>query len=152
MALQFNGKSSGTTNPRTRQYENLDDDKDWSPKVDDVEVSSRELNVGSAVSRYDYRQSDPVTDLKARLSTWGMSPKYAQQNTANDSDPNYPEDKRESIILDSSSFDDDLAIKEVEDSPYPEVRAAVHNYGMSKHFSVWKPLDRASTSTIIFIF
>lgn len=43
-------------------------------------------------------------------------------------DPNYPEDKRESVILDTSSFDDDIALKEVEDSPYPEVRAAVHNY------------------------
>ncbi|KAF8861288.1 small oligopeptide transporter-like protein [Acephala macrosclerotiorum] len=114
MALQFDGKSSGTTNPRTRQYSELDDDKDWNPKMDDVEVSSRELNMGAAVSRYDNnRQSDPVTDLKERLSMW---------------DPNYPEDKRESVILDTSSFDDDVAFKEMEDSPYPEVRAAVHNY------------------------
>ncbi|CZR61509.1 probable isp4 protein [Phialocephala subalpina] len=114
MALQFDGKSSGTTNPRTRQYTEFNDDKDWNPKMDDVEVSSRELNIGAAVSRYDNnRQSDPVTDLKERLSSW---------------DPNYPEDKRESVILDSSSFDDDVAMKEVEDSPYPEVRAAVHNY------------------------
>ncbi|KUJ19167.1 small oligopeptide transporter-like protein [Mollisia scopiformis] len=81
--------------------------------MDDVEVSSRELNIGTAVSRYENRQSDPVTDLKERLSTW---------------DPNYPEDKRESIILDTSSFDDEVAFKEVEDSPYPEVRAAIHNY------------------------
>jgi OPT family oligopeptide transporter len=46
-------------------------------------------------------------------------------------DPNYPDDKRESKWLDAnSSFDDDdaFSIKEVEDSPYPEVRAAVHNY------------------------
>jgi OPT family oligopeptide transporter len=34
------------------------------------------------------------------------------------------------MILDSSSVDDAeiFSIKEVEDSPYPEVRAAVHNY------------------------
>jgi hypothetical protein len=45
-------------------------------------------------------------------------------------DPNYPEDKRELMILDSSSLDDAdvFSIKEVEDSPYPEVRAAVYNY------------------------
>ena len=44
-------------------------------------------------------------------------------------DPNYPEDKRESKILDSSTIDDDVfSIKELEDSPYPEVRAAVRNY------------------------
>jgi OPT family oligopeptide transporter len=45
-------------------------------------------------------------------------------------DPNYPEDKRESLILDSSSVDDAeiFSVKEEEDSPYPEVRAAVHNY------------------------
>lgn len=73
MALNFDGKSSGTTNPRTRKYSELDDDKDWNPKMDDVEVSSRELNIGAATSRYENnRQSDPVTDLKARLSTWGM--------------------------------------------------------------------------------
>lgn len=43
-------------------------------------------------------------------------------------DPNYPEDKIESAVLDTSSFDDDIAFKEIEDSAYPEVRAAVHNY------------------------
>lgn len=73
MALQYDGKSSGTTNPRTRQYSDFDNDKDWNPKMNDVEVSSRDLDIGTAVSRYDNnRQSDPVTDLKERLSAWGM--------------------------------------------------------------------------------
>lgn len=85
--------------------------------MDDVEVSSREISPGIAVSRYDKgtESLDPLTDLKHRLSLW---------------DPNYPEDKRESVILDSSSIDDTkiFANKEIEDSPYPEVRAAVHSY------------------------
>ncbi|KAH8672106.1 small oligopeptide transporter-like protein [Tricladium varicosporioides] len=113
MALQFEGKPSGTDSSRTRPNAKFEDDKDWNPKLDDLDVTSRELYRGNAVSRYDNRP-DPVTDLKARLSTW---------------DPNYPVDKRESKILDSSTLDDDVfSIKELEDSPYPEVRAAVRNY------------------------
>jgi hypothetical protein len=67
MTLQFDGKSSGTT-PKTRRFE---DGRDWNPKMIDVEVSSREVNIGTAVSRYDNDRLDPLTDLKARLSTWG---------------------------------------------------------------------------------
>ena len=72
MALQFDGKSSGTT-PKTRTFVKLEDeDKDWNPKMEDVEVSSREMNIGTAVSRYDNdSRPDPVTDLKARLDSWG---------------------------------------------------------------------------------
>lgn len=72
MALQFDGKSSGTT-PKTRPFVRLeDDDKDWNPKMDDVEVSNREVNIGTAVSRYgNDPRPDPVSDLKARLSLWG---------------------------------------------------------------------------------
>jgi len=45
-------------------------------------------------------------------------------------DPNYPVDKRESTILERASEDDGDSFKDKdeEDSPYPEVRAAVHNY------------------------
>lgn len=44
-------------------------------------------------------------------------------------DPNYPEDRRELKILDKASINDEIFIaKEEEDSPYPEVRAIVHNY------------------------
>jgi hypothetical protein len=133
MALQFNGKSSGTAPPKTRSFLRLeDDDKDWNPKIDDVEVSSREVMVGTAVSRYD-EKVDPVTDLKRRLSTWGKTTHHLidiEPSINTLKDPNYPDDKRESKILDTSNFDDDEAfsIKEVEDSPYPEVRAAVRNY------------------------
>jgi hypothetical protein len=132
MALQFDEKSSGTTR-LTRPNDKLEDDQDWNPKMDDVEVSSREIAPGTAVSRFE--KTDPVTDLKDRLSAWGQFQPIKRQGTADlpdptYSDPNLPVDKRESSFLDSSLFDDDdvFSIKEVEDSPYPEVRAAVHNY------------------------
>ena len=53
-----------------------EDEKDWNPKMEDVAVSSREVKFGKAVSRFDPRP-DPVTDLKNRLSTWGMLPSLA---------------------------------------------------------------------------
>ena len=134
MAFQFDEKSSGTTNSLTRPYDKLEDDQDWNPKMEDVEVSSREIAPGTAVSRFENR-TDPVTDLKNRLSTWGQSRPVKGQGSADLSDPTYsdpnlPVDKRESSFLDSSllEYDDVFSIKEVEDSPYPEVRAAVHNY------------------------
>lgn len=73
MALQFDEKPSGTVPPSTRTYERLEDDRDWNPKMDDVEVSSREISPGIAVSRYDKgtESLDPLTDLKHRLSLWG---------------------------------------------------------------------------------
>jgi len=69
----------------------------------------------SSVCRYGVRSIDIQREVP---SVYGRS------------DPNYPEDKSESIILNTSSFDDAevFSIKEVKDSPYPEVRAAVHNY------------------------
>jgi len=70
MALQFDEKPSGTAPPPTRRME---DDGDWNPKMDDIEVSSREINSGAAVSRFEKAERlDPVTDLKQRLSLWGM--------------------------------------------------------------------------------
>lgn len=70
MALQFTGKSSGTTNAdKARPWVQPEDDNDWNPKLDDVEVSSREVPIGTAVSDF---QKDPVTDLKERLNSWGM--------------------------------------------------------------------------------
>jgi hypothetical protein len=71
MASQYDEKSSGTTPPQGQKYNGYEDDKDWNPKMEDVDVSSREVNFGTAVSRFDSNRSDPVTDLRARLSTWG---------------------------------------------------------------------------------
>ncbi|RDW59569.1 putative isp4 protein-1 [Coleophoma cylindrospora] len=115
---QPRAESAGTDATR-RFIQKVEEDKDWNPKVDDVDVTTRELGVSSGFERgVTERYSDPVTDLKQRLSMW---------------DPNYPTDKRESSILDAASFDneDKLTIREAEaeeDSPYAEVRAAVHNY------------------------
>ena len=70
MALQFDAKSAGPiSNSRSLK---LEDDKDRNPKMEDVEVTSREVQLGRAVSRYEDRRLDPVTDLKERLSLWGM--------------------------------------------------------------------------------
>ncbi|KAH7413044.1 small oligopeptide transporter-like protein [Cadophora sp. MPI-SDFR-AT-0126] len=113
MALQHDGKPSGTAAPGARKYTDFDDEKDWTLKMDDFEVNTREIEARYPASGNDARQLDPVTDLRQRLSMW---------------DPNYPEDKRESKILDSASIDDDSFVAKEEDSPYPEVRAAVHNY------------------------
>lgn len=69
-----------------------------------------------------------------------MSSSHAYRRLTNEPDPNLPTDNRESVYLDNTkpppipttyqkeveleSFD----VEEDEDSPYPEVRAAVHNY------------------------
>ncbi|PBP22617.1 small oligopeptide transporter-like protein [Diplocarpon rosae] len=115
MASQQTGKSSGTTIPRARAYDEVEEEKDRNAKMGGYKVNSRELDIGIAVTSNDVHRLDPVSDLKQRLSMW---------------DPNYPSDKREFKMPDTSSFDDDevFADKEDEDSPYPEVRAAVHNY------------------------
>lgn len=72
MALQFDEKPPGALSTSARTYARLEDDKDWNPKMDDVEVTSREINEGTVVSRHEKRL-DPVTDLKQRLSLWGMA-------------------------------------------------------------------------------
>lgn len=69
-------ESAGTDATR-RFIQRIEEDKDWNSKVEDVEVTTRE--VGTAVSSgYERgvteRYSDPVTDLKQRLSMWGKYP------------------------------------------------------------------------------
>lgn len=129
MAAQLDGKSSGTTNARTPQYIDIEIDKDRDPTMNDVEATSRDIKAEVPMSRFgNHRQSDPITDLRERLSTWGKSQIHEQRH-AYISDPNFPDDKRESTILYEASSVDDTVEKEMEDSPYPEVRAAVHNYG-----------------------
>ena len=69
MALQFDGKSSGTT-PKTRSSDKVENDKDRNPKMHEVEASSREVKIETAVSRYDDdSRPDPITDLKERLNS-----------------------------------------------------------------------------------
>ncbi|KAH8651252.1 OPT family small oligopeptide transporter [Xylariales sp. PMI_506] len=92
-----------------------------------VQVSGRELRVAAPRARLS-----PVEDLKARLSMWGNNKAFYNFHI----DPNLPdefspENKLMNMNRDSISLDGDEAVKEAEeeeDSPYPEVRAAVRNY------------------------
>lgn len=54
-----------------RQYSG--DDEDWGTKMDDIDVSTREIMPGTAVSSFNSgtEELDPVNDLKRRLTTWG---------------------------------------------------------------------------------
>ncbi|KAJ5054400.1 uncharacterized protein L3040_000674 [Drepanopeziza brunnea f. sp. 'multigermtubi'] len=126
MASEYNGKSSGTTAPKIRKYyDEIGDEKDWEVKFDDLEIGTQEADSRVSTSGNDARRLDPVTDLKHRLSMW---------------DPNLPVDDhteqmpkvvRQSKFLETSLIDDVEVFtekEEEEDSPYPEVRAAVHNY------------------------
>ncbi|EOO04458.1 putative opt family small oligopeptide transporter protein [Phaeoacremonium minimum UCRPA7] len=134
-------KLSGTTS-RVRI---ADDDRDWDPKID-AEASGLEATPGHAVSRFDDpvpsgRRLSPVEDLKRRLSEWGESSVHRGLDEEEEGseyelllDPNLPDEyssRLQSFDRDSASFDDEVALKrteEGEDSPYPEVRAAVRNY------------------------
>jgi hypothetical protein len=58
----------------SRPFVKLEDDMDWNPKMEDVEVASREVQIGKAVSRYEDSRPDSITDLKQRLSVWGRFP------------------------------------------------------------------------------
>ncbi|KAJ9155015.1 Small oligopeptide opt family [Pleurostoma richardsiae] len=123
MAQPYSERPSGTASPAT-MTEN--DDRDWSSKIG-VAVSGGEATSGSSTgTRFDApvleRRLSPVEDLKRRLSEW---------------DPNLPDEYSARTGLgafddrDSASFDDEVAMKRAEDeedSPYPEVRAAVRNY------------------------
>lgn len=109
-------------------------DRTWSDE-DTAAVSGRESAEGSKASRYE----DPVDVLKRRLSEWGESSVHNTQPYEEGEeyelllDPNLPEDEAElhRIGTGGSSFDSESNLKElddVEDSPYPEVRAAVRNF------------------------
>lgn len=141
MAEPYSDKPSGTAK--------TGDDQDRSPQVDVVEVSGRETVAGSSSRKFDTplgRRMSPVDDLKHRLSLWGESNLQPADSDEEGSeyelllDPNLPEEysrppevpnnfDQDSTLSDeekaSKVFDDDGV---EEDSPYPEVRAAVHNY------------------------
>lgn len=75
MALQFEAKSSGTafaktrSNPKYKDNPTYADDKDWDPKMEEVDVNAREVKFAGQSTGYE--RPDPVTDLKNRLSMWG---------------------------------------------------------------------------------
>lgn len=125
MAFSQEEKSAG---PTALFYERVQGDRDSDPIMDDVDSSSIDTTEGISMATL---RSDPLTYLKARLSQWGLFawfPVHGQQ-AYTEIDPNYSEDEKDSKVPDKSSFDDDDAYTSVEeDSPYPEVRAAVKNY------------------------
>lgn len=144
MAHISSEKSSGTASRVT-----ISDDPDWDLKSD-AEASGREVSFGAAVSRSSKEHGEdisPVDELKARLSMWGESASNTLHYDDDEEegseyelllDPNLPDGFDARIRdpeRDSTNFDDDddVALKrsvgdEQEDSPYPEVRAAVRNY------------------------
>lgn len=125
------------------------DDQDRSPKVGVTEVGEKETVAGSSTGLFMTplgRRMSPVDDLKHRLSLWGESNTQPADSDEEGSeyelllDPNLPEEYTRPPTFpgstDGSSIlsDEEKASKlysedgEEEDSPYPEVRAAVHNY------------------------
>ncbi|CAN8097398.1 unnamed protein product [Discula destructiva] len=120
MAEPYSDKPSGTV----AKSHKAGDDQDWSPEVDVMEVSGKETEAGSSSGRFDTplgRRMNPADDLKHRLSLW---------------DPNLPEEytRDGASSAHSGLTDEEKSTKiyteagEEEDSPYPEVRAAVRNY------------------------
>lgn len=123
-----------------------EDARDGDPEVDVAQASGREVDPGS--STFDTpsgRQTSPVNDIKHRLSLWGESNLQPADSDEEGSeyelllDPNLPEEYGRSglptatrVTSHSTASDEEkvIAINEdgEEDSPYPEVRAAVRNY------------------------
>lgn len=114
-----------------------------------VEVSGREVLGDSGSSRHGNdeeaiselsQKKTPIDDLKQRLSMWGESSSrtpYGDEYDGSEGseyelllDPNLPEEYN-TALSDRSDVERSGAEKEgttEEDSPYPEVRAAVRNY------------------------
>lgn len=107
-----------------------------------MEVSGREVEAsGSTFDTPLGRRMSPVDDLKHRLSLWGESNLQPDDSDEEGSehelllDPNLPEEYTRPALGDSrgSTYSDDEKALDTneggeEDSPYPEVRAAVRNY------------------------
>lgn len=71
MAPQFDASSAGPKR-KSRTFVKLETYSDWIPEKGNIDVTDREVQIGMAVSRYEDSQTDPITDLKERLSLWGM--------------------------------------------------------------------------------
>jgi len=148
MSVPLGNLSSGTTSKMDEDRE----DSDWASKTDvETTSSGREVRLGRSASGMSSRHPDPVEDLKLRLSQWGESAVYRGDDDDDEQgsehelllDPNLPEEWETRLRAipgrgSSSSIDSELAMKQrgededdkddEENSPYPEVRAAVKNY------------------------
>lgn len=157
MAEPYSDKPSGTAS----KSQKVGNHQDRNTEVDVVEVSGKEAEAGSSSGNFETplgRRMSPVDDLKHRLSLWGESSIQPADSDEEGSeyelllDPNLPEEyTRPSIpsIISGTSSDIEKTGKiftedgEEEDSPYPEVRAAVHNYDIDapcntvSSFTLW---------------
>lgn len=144
MAEPYRDKPSGTA----KSSKMAGDDQDWDSTVDVTEVSGKEVESSSSGADFSGpvgRRLSPVDDLKHRLSLWGESNLQPADSDEEGSeyelllDPNLPDEySRPSLpvsrVSSRSDADSEKAVKisseddDEEDSPYPEVRAAVHNY------------------------
>lgn len=133
-----------------------------------VEVSGREAEAsGSTFDTPLGRRMSPVDDLKHRLSLWGESNLQPDDSDEEGSeyelllDPNLPEEyTRPALGLPraslASQYSDEEKIPSInkegeEDSPYPEVRAAVHNYDIDAPCNTVSPTDSHHNRACILI-
>ncbi|KAH8782850.1 OPT family small oligopeptide transporter [Diaporthe sp. PMI_573] len=145
MGQPYSDKPSGTAS----KSDMAGSDSNSSSKVDVVEVSGREVEAsGSTFDTPLGRRMSPVDDLKHRLSLWGESNLQPDDSDEEGSeyelllDPNLPEEyTRPTMGLPrvsmASQYSDEEKIPSInkegeEDSPYPEVRAAVRNYDVDE--------------------
>jgi hypothetical protein len=140
MGQPYSDKPSGTAS----KSDMAGSDGNSSSKVDVVEVSGREAEAsGSTFDTPLGRRMSPVDDLKHRLSLWGESNLQPEDSDEEGSeyelllDPNLPEEYTRPAMgpprTSGSQHSDEEKIPSIdkqgeEDSPYPEVRAAVRNY------------------------
>lgn len=141
MGQPYSDKPSGTAS----KSDMAGSDSNSSSKVDVVEVSGREVEAsGSTFDTPLGRRMSPVDDLKHRLSLWGESNLQPDDSDEEGSeyelllDPNLPEEYTRPALgpprgSSASTYSDEEKVTNInkegeEDSPYPEVRAAVHNY------------------------
>lgn len=142
MAEPYSDTPSGTA-AKSRKARG---DQDESTEIDAVEASGKETEAGSfsahVASPSKGGRGSPVDDLKHRLSQWGESHTQPADSDEEGSeyelllDPNLPEEYTRPGVPSSHSglTDEEKSTKiytsagEEENSPYAEVRAAVHNY------------------------
>lgn len=145
MATPYSDKPPSGTASKSK----TGDDQDWDSRVEVTEVSGKGAEAGAS-SGTDFetplgRRMSPVDDLKHRLSLWGESNLQPADSDEEGSeyelllDPNLPEEYSSRPPLPSrmsaSTLSDEEKASKIfgedgieEDSPYDEVRAAVHNY------------------------
>lgn len=141
MAQPYSDKPPGTAS----EPHMAGDDRDGDPEVDVVQASGREVEAES--STFDHSSShrrNSSNDLKHRLEQWGESHLQPADSDEEGSeyelllDPNLPEEYARTgvpttrVTSNSTTSDEEkvMLVNEEgeEDSPYPEVRAAVRNF------------------------